>query len=165
MKRWVPLISGGIAFIVLLASGENAWAVGVLRCDVSDPSDFFTIENGGADSNPIAIFVTATGDLFGGPKLDPRVEVRNLATDAFIACNDDHNSAIGGCSLANTSDVTGLSTNFGTTPLFAVGAFDSLVIFNNPPAGVLVEVTASTDVAVGRSDCGTYSVQILGVNP
>lgn len=165
MKRWVPPVIAVIAFVVLLASGGTAWAVGALRCDVIDDSDFFTLENGGADGIPIAIFVTATSDLLGGPKLDPKVFVRNAVTDALIACNDDNGSSFGGCSLANTADLEGWNTNFGPTFLFGVGAFDSVVIFTNPSAGVRVEVTSSSVIAFGRSDCGTYSVQILGLNP
>ena len=100
MNRWVLRASVGLAFLFLLAWGSDAWAVGVLRCDVADPNDTLDINNGGADGNLIFIFVAATSELLGGPKLDPFIEVRRLSDNAFIACNDDNGSNFGGCNLS-----------------------------------------------------------------
>ena len=162
MNRRVPRAIGMLAFLLLLAWGSDAWAVGVLNCDGSETSDSLDINNAGADGNLIFIFVAATSELLGGPRLDPFIEVRRLSDDAFVACNDDNGSSFGGCDAVDTEDVTGLSFVSGPFQLYAVGVYDSFVFFFNPPGGARVTIRASTFPAAGRANCGTYTVHIFG---
>ena len=98
MNRWALRASVGLAFLFLLAWGSDAWAVGVLNCDGTESSDSLDINNhAGADDNLIFIFVAATSQLLGGPRLDPFIEVRRLSDNGFIACNDDNGNSFGGC--------------------------------------------------------------------
>lgn len=162
MDRWVPRAIVVMAFMFLLAWGSDAWAVGVLRCDVADATDTLDLNNGGADGDLIFIFVAATSDLLGGPKLDPFIEVRRLSDNGFIACNDDNGSNFGGCSFSDTVDVRGLSFVSGFFQLYTVGVFDSFVFFFKPPGGARITIRASSDPAPGRANCGTYTVHIFG---
>jgi len=162
MNMWVLRAGVGLAFLCLLAWGSDAWAVGVLNCDGSETSDSLDINNAGADGNLIFIFVAATSELLGGPRLDPFIEVRRLSDDAFVACNDDNGSSFGGCDAVDTEDVTGLSFVSGPFQLYAVGVYDSFVFFFNPPGGARVTIRASTFPAAGRANCGTYTVHIFG---
>ena len=162
MNRRVPRVIGMLAFLLLLAWGSDAWAIGVLNCDGSESSDSLDINNAGADGNLIFVFVAATSQLLGGPRLDPFIEVRRLSDNAFIACNDDNGSSFGGCDLFDTENVTGLSFVSGFFQLYTVGVFDSFVFFINPPGGARLIIRSSSSPAPGRANCGTYTVHIFG---
>lgn len=152
---------GTFMFGFLLVLAGDAWAAGIINCVGPEVSDRIDIPNGGADGNTILIIVAATSEFLGGSNLDPRIDVQNLTTGAFIACNDDAGDTFGGCSLANTVAIAGASLNAGPTPLVTFGEFDSAVIFVNPPGGARVTIRASPLAGKGQ-DCGPYTVMIFG---
>lgn len=148
-----------IALSIMLPS--PAEALGFLSCSGTEVSDSFDINNGGADGHAIGILVAATSELVGGPPLDPRIEIRRQFDSAPIACNDDHGSSFGGCSLATTFSLGQLAFVNGPIVLYAIDQFDSFVLFVNPPGGVRVTIRASLSPAPGRAACGFYSVQLF----
>ena len=148
--------------LLSLGSAPPADALGNLLCGSAEVADTFDIGNGPVNGNGVFLVVAGTSELLGGAALDPRVEVHRLSDGALLACNDDHGSDYGGCSLPSTTLMENFTVSQGSNVLYRIGPFDSAVFFVNPPGGVRVTIRGSPQPASGMGACGFYTLHLFG---